>query len=150
MTSGAGGGRLAAESLANLLAVSLIRQILVPRPLLRPRDAALAPGALRVVVDHIEDHLDGDLTLAHMAEAAHLSVYHFARRFRAATGQTPHQYVIARRIERPRQLLDGESDLTLVEIAGRVGFSDQSHFARHFKRIVGVTPGRFRRSARTG
>jgi len=148
MTAVAGGGRLAAESLANILAVHLIRQSLAPRPLLHPRDGALTPGTLRAVVAHIEDHLDNGLTLARMAEAAHLSAYHFARRFKAATGLAPHQYVIARRIERAKLLLDREPELSLAEIAGRIGFSDQSQFSRHFKRLVGVTPGRFLRSAR--
>ena len=105
MTAGAGGGRLAAEALANILAVQLIRQIRAPRSLGRPRDAALDPGTLRAVVEHIADHLDDGLTLAQMAETAHLSAYHFARRFKAATGLAPHQYVIARRIERARELL---------------------------------------------
>src|SRR5262249_44691765 len=58
MTSGAGGGRLVAESLANILAVQLIRQTLAPRQLVRARDRALAPSTLRAVVAHIEDHLD--------------------------------------------------------------------------------------------
>jgi AraC family transcriptional regulator len=148
MTAGAGGGRLAAESLANILAVQLIRQIRAPRPTRRPRDGALEPGTLRAVVEHIEDRLDDGLTLARMAEAAHLSAYHFARRFKAATGLAPHHYVISRRIERARELLEREPELSLVEIAARIGFSDQSQFSHHFKRVVGVTPGRFRRSAR--
>src|SRR5262245_43991691 len=148
MTSDAGGGRLAAESLANILAVQLIRQLRAPRSLGRPRDGALDPGTLRAVVGHIEDHLDDSLTLARMAEVAHLSAYHFARRFKAATGLAPHQYVISRRIERARELLERESDLSLVEFASRIGFSDQSQFTHHFQRVVGVTPGRFRTSAR--
>ena len=148
MTAGAGGGRLAAEALANILAVQLIRQIRAPRSLGRPRDAALDPGTLRAVVEHIADHLDDGLTLARMAETAHLSAYHFARRFKAATGLAPHQYVISRRIERARELLEREPNLSLVEIAARIGFSDQSQFTHHFKRVVGVTPGRFRTSAR--
>ena len=148
MTSDAGGGRLAAESLANILAVQLIRQMHAPRSLGRPRDGALDPGRLRAVVEDIEDHLDDGLTLARMAEVAHLSAYHFARRFKAATGLSPHQYVISRRIERARAFLEREPGLSLVEIAARIGFSDQSQFTHHFKRIVGATPGRFRRSAR--
>jgi AraC-like DNA-binding protein len=59
-----------------------------------------------------------------------------------------HQYVIARRVERAQQLLRGDGDLGLAEVALRVGFSDQSQFSFHFKRIVGVTPGQFRISAR--
>ena len=79
-----------------------------------------------------------------MAAVARLSPYHFARQFKAATGLPPHQYVIARRVERARQLLQRRGDLSLAEVAARAGFSDQSQFSHHFKRLVGVTPGQFR------
>ena len=83
------------------------------------------------------------------AAVARLSPYHFARQFKAATGLPPHQYVTARRVERAKQLLQGAGGLSLAEVAARAGFSDQSQFTRHFKRHVGVTPGRFRVPART-
>ena len=83
-----------------------------------------------------------------MAAAAHLSVYHFARQFRAATGMPPHQYVIARRVERAKQLLQAATELSLADVAAHAGFSDQSQFTHHFKRLVGVTPGQFRSPAR--
>ena len=65
-----------------------------------------------------------------------------------ATGLSPHQYVIARRVERARELLNARTDLSLAEVAACAGFSDQSQFCHHFKRLVGVTPGQFRMSAR--
>ena len=142
------GGRLAAESLANVLAVQLLRQVLAPRRSERGRDGALPRGTLRAVVAYIEAHLDAGLTLAQMAAAAHLSAYHFARQFKAATGVPPHQYVIARRVEWAQQLLHPDRDLSLGEIAALVGFSDQSQFSQHFKRVVGVTPRQFCMSAR--
>src|SRR5262249_61776476 len=77
-----------------------------------------------------------------------LSASHFARQFKAATGLPPHQYVIARRVERARQLLQAGTDLSLAEVAVHAGFSDQSQLSHHFKRLVGVTPGRFRTPAR--
>jgi AraC family transcriptional regulator len=83
-----------------------------------------------------------------MAAAAHLSPYHFARRFKAATGLPPHQYVIVRRVERAKQLLRQDGDISLAEVAACAGFSDQSQFSHHFKRVVGITPGQFRRLAR--
>ena len=85
-----------------------------------------------------------------MAEVVGLNSYHFARQFKAATGLPPHQYVILRRVERARHLLQGGGDLPLAEVAGSAGFSDQSQFTHHFKRMVGVTPGQFRMSARIG
>jgi AraC family transcriptional regulator len=145
---GAGGGRLAAESLANVLAVHLIRHFLAPRRPARRRHRTLPRAKLCALLEYIEEHLDVGLTLEHMAAAAHLSACHFARQFKAATGLPPHQYIIARRVERAQQLLQPDGDLSQAEIAARAGFSDQSQFSRHFKRIVGVTPGQFRTSAR--
>jgi AraC family transcriptional regulator len=148
LTDGGAGGPLAAESLANVLAVHLIRHTLAPRRLERGPDGALPRGRLRAVVEYIEEHLDASPTLEEMAAVARLSPYHFARQFKAATGLPPHQYVIARRIERAKQLLQGGAGLSLAEVALHAGFSDQSQFSRHFKRLVGVTPGRFRTPAR--
>ena len=84
-----------------------------------------------------------------MAEVAGLSPYHFARQFKTATGLPPHQYVILRRVERAKHLLRAGTGLSLAEVAACAGFSDQSQFSHHFKRLLGVTPRRIRVSART-
>jgi AraC family transcriptional regulator len=147
LAAGAAGGRLAAESLANILAVHLIRHVLAPRRPERGRDGALPRGRLRAVLEYVEDRLDAGLTLEQMAAVARLSAYHFARQFKAATGLPPHQYVILRRVERAKLLLQG-GDLTLAEVAAHAGFSGQSVFCLHFKRVVGVTPRQFRMSVR--
>jgi AraC family transcriptional regulator len=147
LTAEASGGRLAIESLANVMAVHLIRNASAPRRPAHHSDAPLPRTKLRAVVEYVEEHLDGNLTLEQIAAVAHLSPYHFARQFKATTGLPPHQYVLARRVERAQQLLR-EDDLSLAEVAAGAGFSDQSHFAQHFKRLVGVTPGQFRKSAR--
>ena len=148
LTAGGAGGPLAAESLANVLAVHLIRHVLAPRSPARGRDGTLPQGRLRAVVEYIEGHLDASPTLEQMAAVARLSVYHFARQFKAATGLPPHQYVMARRVEQARHLLQAGTDLSLAEVAACTGFSDQSQFCHHFKRLVGVTPGQFRTPAR--
>jgi AraC family transcriptional regulator len=149
LTAGGAGGSLAAESLANLLAVHLVRHVLSPRRPERRRDGVLPRGRLRAVYEFVEDSLGAGPTLGQMAAAAHLSVYHFARQFKAATGMPPHQYVILRRIERAKQLLQTAGGFSLAEVAAHVGFSDQSQFTHHFKRLVGVTPGQFRTPAKT-
>jgi AraC family transcriptional regulator len=146
LTAGDVAGRLAAESLANVLAVHLIRHALTPARLVRGRDGALPRSRLRAVVEYIEEHLDAGPTLAQLAAVAHLSPYHFARQFKAATGLPPHQYVILRRIERTKHLLQSGSEHSLAEIAAHAGFADQSQFSRQFKRLVGITPGQFRMS----
>jgi AraC family transcriptional regulator len=148
MAGGGAGGPLAAESLANVLAVHLLRHLAAPRRLKRGRDGALPRGRLRAVVEYIEEHLDAGPTLAQMAATVGLNPYHFARQFKAATGLPPHQYVIARRVERAKELLHAGTDVSLAEVALRAGFSDQSQFCRHFKRQLGVTPRQFRRPAR--
>jgi AraC family transcriptional regulator len=149
LTADGAGGRLAAESLANVMAVHLIRHVSAPRPSTRRRDGTLPRARLRAVVEYIEDHLDVGPTLERMAAIARLSTNYFASQFNRATGLPPHQYVIARRVERAKQLLQTESDFSLAEVAAHAGFSDQSQFSHHFKRLIGVTPGQFRMRVRT-
>jgi AraC family transcriptional regulator len=147
LTAGAAGGWMAAESLANLLSVHLIRHVLGPRLPERGRDGVLPRGRLRAVLEYVEERLDAGQTLKQMAAVARLSPYHFARQFKSAIGLPPHQFVIMRRVERAKLLLQG-GDLPLAEVAAHAGFSNQSVFCLHFKRIVGVTPRKFRMSAR--
>jgi AraC family transcriptional regulator len=148
LTAGGAGGRLAAESLANVLAVHLLRHVLAPRRPARSLNGTLPRAKLRAVAEYIEEHLDAGLTLDQLAAVARLSPYHFAWQFKAATGRPPHQYLIARRVERAKQLLQAGTDLSLADVAAHAGFSDQSQLSRHFKRLVGVTPGQFRTPAR--
>src|SRR5262245_39763481 len=149
LTAGGAGGRLAVESLANTLAVHLIRYVLTPRQPAGRRAGTLPRARLRAVVEYIEEHLDTGLTLEQIAAIAGVSPNYFAWQFKRATGLPPHQYVIARRVERAKQFLQTGSDFSLAEVAAQAGFSDQSQFSHHFKRIVGVTPGQFRTRVRT-
>jgi AraC-like DNA-binding protein len=105
----------------------------------------LAPVVVRRVCEYIDSHLDEDLRLETLANTAHLSMSHFARAFRDTVGLPPHRYVLQRRIDRARQMLV-DTETPLSEIAVGIGFADQSHFARHFHRLVGVAPGAFRRA----
>jgi AraC-like DNA-binding protein len=115
-----------------------------PAPLQR---GGLPPGAMRRVQEHVEAHLSESMDLAELAAIAGLSVYHFARAFKQSAGVTPHHYLVGRRIERAQAML-ARSDLPLSEIALAAGFSDQSHLARHFRQMLGMTPGQFRWSQR--
>jgi AraC-like DNA-binding protein len=107
----------------------------------------LPPGAARRVREYVEGHLSESVDLAALAAIAGLSVYHFARAFKQSAGVTPHHYLVKRRIERAQEML-ARTELPLPEIALTTGFSDQSHLARHFRQMLGVTPGQFRRSQR--
>ena len=148
LTAGGIGGSLAAESLANVLAVHLIRHLVAPGRAVQGRDGTLPQGRLRAVLEYIEEHLDAAPTLAEIAAVTGLNPYHFARQFKAATGLPPHQYVIMRRVERAKDLLRSGTDLSLAEVAARAGFYDQSQFSHHFKRLVGLTPSQFRTPSR--
>ena len=95
------------------------------------------------VLDFIEAHLQDRVSLEDLASVAAMSPFHFARSFKGATGRSPHQYVIARRIERAKLLLRSTSDPIDV-IAARVGWQNKSHFSAAFRKAVGATPGEFR------
>jgi transcriptional regulator of acetoin/glycerol metabolism len=103
----------------------------------------ISPSAVRRVKEHVEAHLSESVDLAQMAGVTGLSVFHFAREFRHATGVTPHYYLTRKRVERAQELL-AHSGLHLSDIAVAVGFFDQSHMARHFRQILGTTPREFR------
>ena len=146
------GGRLYAESLANALAVHLLREhsSLGERAKRRARSADREPkrglprSALRKALDYIGDNLASDPCLAGMAAAAGLSPNHFSKLFKRSTGLPPHQYVIRKRTEKAKALL-AETDLPVSVVAQDCGFSNQAHLTRHFRRLVGTTPARFRR-----
>jgi AraC family transcriptional regulator len=108
------------------------------------KPGGLSPWQLRRVLDFIAAHLNGDPTIAELARECALSPGYFARAFRQTTGNTPHQWLVQKRIEKARTLLLG-SALGLAEIAVRCGFTDQSHFTRVFTRVEGDSPGRWRR-----
>src|SRR5262245_52647439 len=148
LTAGGVGGSRASESLANVLAVHLIRQIVAPGRAVHGRDGALPQGRLRAVLEYIEEHLDAAPTLTEIAAVAGLNPYHFARQFKAATGLPPHQYVITRRVEQAKHLLRAETDLSLAEVAARAGFHDQDQVSHPIKRLVGVTPRQYRKPSR--
>lgn len=132
-------GHLYVEALTHTLAIHLLRNhVVIPSNLSGYRDG-LAPASLRRVLDYILAHLAEDLTLEQIAQEAHLSPYHFARRFKQSIGQSVHQYVIEQRLEAAKRLLL-TGQLSIGEIALQVGFHDQSHLHRHFKRRYQVTP----------
>lgn len=105
----------------------------------------LPPRRLQRVLEHVKDNIGKDLSVSEMAEVVGMSQYYFSKLFKMSTGTTPHQYVMRQRIERAQELLrDGSS--ALVEIATHVGFETQSHFTSVFRRLVGITPKKFRES----
>ena len=107
-----------------------------------PVSAAQMRRAIELLHDSGPDPVQ-DLSLGRLASEAGLSPFHFARQFKRVTGQSPHQYLLAIRIERARALL-AERSLSLVDVALRLGFSSQSHLTSVFRRAIGLTPGVYR------
>ena len=97
-------------------------------------------------VEHAEAHLGEALSVAELAAAAAMSPSHFARAFRAGTGEPVWAFVQRRRCERARELLLA-TRLPLAEVAHRTGFADQSHLTTSLRRRYGATPGDLRREA---
>lgn len=137
-------GNLYADSLANLLAVQLLREYSSEKMSPARRYVnGLTNKKLAHVLDLIESDLAEDLPLKVLADAAGLSEYHFLRMFKQSTGYTPHQYVINQRIDRAKDLLL-KTDISITEIAYLLGFSTPAHFTHHFRRKTGVPPSSMR------
>ena len=136
-------GRLYAESLANVLAVHLLRHYTASSDGAQKFTGGLSGKRLREVMSLIAESYETDLSLADLAEVAGMSTFHFAREFKRSTGETPHQYLIKFRVDRAKALLRG-SEMPLVEVSSRSGFSHQSHFTRLFRRLTGTTPHSYR------
>ncbi len=132
-------GGLYAEALANALAVHLLSRYAIGRHLDQPFHGGLTASKLHRTIAYILAHLEHKLSLTELAAVAQISSAHFARLFKCATGQTPHQYVITCRMERAQHLLT-ETTLSLHEIGARVGYADQSHFTALFRQYVATTP----------
>ncbi|MET1026027.1 MAG: AraC family transcriptional regulator [Dongiaceae bacterium] len=98
---------------------------------------------LRRVIAYVNDHLAEAIPLETLAQISDLSPYHLIRACRRATGFPPHQYQLQLRIRRAKALLRaGEK---IADIAAALGFVDQGHLHRNFRRLVGITPGQYRR-----
>ncbi len=110
------------------------------------RRTPLTSWQLKAVTDYITEHASGTIRLQDLAALVGMSQSHFSHAFKASTGLPPHQWQLKARIERGQRLL-ASGDRPLTEIAADAGFSDQAHFTRVFRRMVGETPAAWRRSA---
>lgn len=104
----------------------------------------IGPEEIERVQEYVMQNLSELISMDDLAAELNMSKFHFLREFKKATEKTPYQYVIETRLDRATRLL-GNPGLSLSDIAYQLGFSDQSHFTRHFKRQYGQSPGRFRR-----
>lgn len=113
-----------------------------------PVKGGLAPWQLRRATELLAAHLDGEVTLAAVAAQCGLSISHFTRAFKNSTGQPPHRWLLARRVDHAQSLLRA-SNASLSDIAAQCGFTDQAHFTRVFRRHAGLSPGEWRRQRRS-
>lgn len=104
----------------------------------------LASRQARRALEYIEAHLGSQIEIRDIAKLVALSKSHFSRTFKRSVGFSPRAYVSARRVERAKLMMRSTSE-RLSDIALVCGFADQSHLNRHFRRIVGMSPGLWRR-----
>lgn len=128
--------------------------LLLAALLLRATDRDAVPGSrstermppwqVRRVCDYMADRLTENVRLADLAALVGISSFHFVRAFKGATGHTPHQWFMARRIERAKELM-ADPGRSVTDIALAVGFSSLGHFSSTFRRVAGLAPAAWRR-----
>jgi AraC family transcriptional regulator len=142
-SSGAG-GKLYLDSLADLMAVHILRNYTSDA---KPKPLNDSPGKLsdqQVVraIEYMHANLERDISLEELTAAVNVSRSHLGRMFKQSTGFSPHQYLINMKVDKAKTIMKSGS-CTLGEIAAALGFTDQSHMNRHFKRITGLSPREF-------
>jgi AraC family transcriptional regulator len=109
-----------------------------------PVRGGLAPWQIRRVTTHIETHLDETIRNTDLAALVRLSPFYFCRAFRESFADSPHSYIMRRRVQHAQRLML-TTNIPLAQIAVTCGIADQAHFNRLFRRFVGETPGNWRR-----
>jgi AraC family transcriptional regulator len=110
---------------------------------------ALAPWQARRIVTHIQGNLETNICVSELATHVKLSTSYFSRAFKGSFGQAPHSYILARKVDRAKhEMLTTAAALCHIALA--CGFSDQAHFSRVFRRLVGQTPKAWRRTRHAG
>ena len=141
------GKEIIVRALVEQLIVQLLRNYSAARlsEELELSRVGLVDRRIRRSVELMYTQLDQDLSLKDVAAASYLSPFHFARLFKKITGSTPHNYLAGIRSTRAQRLL-AESDLSITEIAARVGYLSASHFTKAFRQATGTTPREFRKA----
>ena len=133
-----------------LKAASLLRQRIDPPA---PQEAPDGRGRLlawqaRKVRDYIDSHIAGAVPVADLCALVQRSEAHFSRSFKRTFGESPHGFVVRRRVELAAQYML-TTDASLSDIALRCGFTDQAHLCKHFRQAMGQTPAAWRRAHRS-
>ncbi|AQS57791.1 AraC family transcriptional regulator [Desulforamulus ferrireducens] len=132
------------ESLRTQILINLIRNIKGPLAShLEKGQNILSNHHINRVIEMIRAYYNRDFTLDDLAREANLSQYHFIRAFKNQTGQTPHEFLMNIRIEKAKELMS--KDLNITDICLQCGFNNHSHFTTVFKKKVGLTPTQYRK-----
>jgi AraC-like DNA-binding protein len=121
--------------------VSLVAAILLQQVSSRSHSVGEEPEAVRRIRDYIIEHFDSGIALERLAALTNLTPYYLNRAFRRHVGIPPHEFQIQVRISRAKTLL--RKRVPIADVALSTGFADQSHFGRHFRRVVGMTPATY-------
>lgn len=136
-------GTIYGESLANALAVYLLKRYAVRRTVPVTHKGGLPGNRLKRVVDYIAANLDENMSLAQLSAIAGMSPHYFSELFKVSTGRSPHNFVLLQRIERAKQQLR-DPKRSIINAGLDAGFQNQSHFARMFRQVEGTTPSTYR------
>ena len=135
---------LARQSAMLEMLIKLITRHANEKP--RPTPSRKEHRAVKKVREYIIEHYDRNISLAELTRLANLSAYHLTRVFTKEIGMPPHAFQTQVRIAGAKKLIrDG---LPLSFVAARTGFADQSHFIRHFKRLLKITPGEYLKNSK--
>ncbi len=133
--------RMYGEGLSTALAAHLLREYGAAAIRPKRQHGGLPRAKLVRAIEYIRDQLDTDLTVSGIARAVGMGPDHFAKLFKESTGQSPYRYVVEARVRKAKELLS-TGKFTISEAAHLVGFVDQSHLTRHFRRVFGLPPKR--------
>jgi AraC family transcriptional regulator len=136
--------RLYLESVTLLLVLHLLKHHSNVTKSMKQSAGKLSRPQFDTVQEYILAHLDRNLSLQELADLVDLNPHYFCRLFKAASGLTPHQYLLKSRVDQAAQLLRS-SQLPIADVAQHVGFYDQSRFTQVFRRWMGVTPKHYQK-----
>lgn len=143
LDEGSPAGTIYGESLANALAVYLLNRYAVRRRIPVVYKGGLPGYRLKLVIDYIAENLESNIRLSQLSMVAKMSPHYFSELFKQSTGFSPHQYILLQRIERAKEQLRNPR-LNIFDTGLNAGFRNHSHFARVFRKVVGVSPSLFR------
>ncbi|PQJ72005.1 AraC family transcriptional regulator [Polaribacter butkevichii] len=102
---------------------------------------------LNTAITYIENHLSDKLSLEIVAEKAHFSPYHFHRLFKIVVGETVHNFINRKKIEKAASYLLHQKEKSITEISEKIGFSNLSSFSKTFKKYYGMSPNQFKEAS---